>query len=141
MGEQATIGWCEACTQNRSWGQVPMEETSGMSPDTMPIRSHYADTANLPGRPVPRKGFFQTCPLCGCGVAGAEHISVFCRAIAEAWSIVGPPGCDWWLGTITDGNLGIRLAFNHGVAWLNDALAQAVRLHRTPWMTTEKDAT
>ena len=33
----------------------------------------------------PRMGLFQQCPLCGCGEAGAEHLMVFCPAVALAW--------------------------------------------------------
>ena len=111
VGEQPTIGWCADCTQERSKGQVLIEDVNRISPDSAETGDDYVDTVDV-------------CPRCGCGEAGAEHIAVFCRAVAKAWSKIGPPEMDWWLGTHLDQDLQLQLAFNHAVSWLCCALAQ-----------------
>jgi len=32
---------------------------------------------------------YGSCPLCGCGEAGAEHLVLWCPAVARAWQLLG----------------------------------------------------
>ena len=123
VGLQPTVGWCLACTQGRRKGHLLLEDAGDSDPDSPLSGNARSDTANLPGPPVPRHGFFLVCPLCGCGEVGAEHISIFCRAVTGAWNIIGPSESDWWLDTPIEQHRDLQLAFNHAVAWLSCALA------------------
>ena len=123
-GLQPTLGWCLACTQGRRKGHVSLNGGDDSDPNSPLPANDRSDTVNLPGPRVPRQGLYTICPLCGCGEAGAEHISIFCRAVSDAWAILGPAETDWWLDTPIEMNSELQLAFNHTVAWLSCALAQ-----------------
>ena len=119
--EQDAVGWCELCTGNATRAALPLARIeSPHRPGS--LGPPQADEPNhLPGAAVPRRGVFQRCPLCGDGEAGAEHLAIFCSAVANTWARLGMPGTDWWLGDDGEDQT-LRVSFNHAVVWLCCAL-------------------
>ena len=114
--DHAPVGWCATCSASRTHGRPPDIEGPG---------------AALPGPPCPERGGSAACPLCGLGEAGAEHLTVFCPAVANAWHNLRQPIGKWHIANLIGrerDDPALALRFMRGVAFLACALADKTPL-------------
>ena len=97
------VAWCNVCCQISLPATVLGRVESGdEQTNNMEI---------LPGPPVPNQGPYTSCPFCGSGEAGTEHLVVFCQAAHRAWRALCPTFSHWWMGWLTpDGASGCAQA-------------------------------
>ena len=116
--------WCQACAGpwhgSQGWAALP--------PDLLPADLRESAARVAAGRPaLPGSGGWQgsaygTCPLCGAGEAGAEHLQTWCPAAALAWRRWAPDERTLEEAIVGAGP-GRRLAvFVHQLAYLHSAL-------------------
>ena len=115
------VAWCTRCCQ---------VSLPALVPGSPPGPGGYTALNRLGGPPAPQQGAYTTCPLCGLGEAGSEHLVIFCPAVAEAWRILCPSSGHWWLGwhnapVVTPSCGNYRLPFAHAVAFLACAIGNA----------------